>query len=114
MVSTKTSTGKDAEGKARYYLENQGLIWLQSNFYSRFGEIDIIMQDQNDYVFVEVRKRTSGLQYALESITLSKQQKLIKTAQYFLLKLDREVTCRFDAVVLDDQHIAWLKNIICS
>jgi Holliday junction resolvase-like predicted endonuclease len=62
---------------------------------------------------VEVKERKAGLNHALESITPTKQRKMVKTAQYFLLKLGHDVNCRFDAVVMSDGGaIEWLKNII--
>lgn len=105
--------GANAENIACRFLQNQGLRLVKANFYSRFGEIDLIMHDGDSFVFVEVKKRKSGTNAAIESITLSKQRKLVKTAQFFLMKLGRDVNCRFDAVVLDEfEQIEWLKNII--
>ena len=109
----KKSVGNDAENIARQYLVDQGLKLLHKNFFSRFGEIDLIMQDGNSHVFVEVRKRQDGLISAIESITPSKQKKLIKAAQYYLLKLGNEVNCRFDVIAIDgNNQINWLKNVI--
>lgn len=105
--------GMVAEEHAHKFLVQHGLRLVKQNFYSRFGEIDLIMQDNDTLVFVEVRKRQQGFTQALESITSSKQQKLVKAASYYLLKLGREVNCRFDAVVIDGQdNCKWLKNVI--
>lgn len=113
MVHQHRQIGNEAEHAALEYLKSNGLSLVVANFSSRFGEIDLIMSDNEGYVFVEVKKRKLGLNHAIESINYSKQQKMIKTAQYFLLKLGRDVNCRFDAVVLDSEgRIEWLKNII--
>lgn len=105
--------GDHAEQMALNYLVQRGLSLVQANFYSRFGEIDLIMRDREGYIFVEVKQRKAGLSHAIESITPAKQRKLVKTAQYFLLQLGRDVNCRFDAVVIGaDNEIEWLKNII--
>lgn len=105
--------GDHAEQIALNYLVQHGLSLVQANFYSRFGEIDLIMRDREGYIFVEVKQRKAGLSHAIESITPAKQRKLVKTAQYFLLQLRRDVNCRFDAVVIGtDNEIEWLKNII--
>lgn len=105
--------GKLAEQQACFFLQQQGLKLVRENFYTRFGEIDLIMLDNDSYVFVEVKKRKAGINLAIESITPSKVRKLIKAAQYFMLQIGHDVNCRFDAVVLDDKHnIEWLKNII--
>lgn len=110
------ATGHNAETDALYYLEQQNLRLLQRNFHSRFGEIDLIMQDKCDdtVVFVEVRQRKTGIADALTSISMAKQKKLIKAAQYYLLKCGHDIACRFDAVAIgaDNQQIEWLKNII--
>lgn len=85
---------------------------LQRNYRCRFGEIDLIMRDGAAVVFVEVRMRTS-LDYgcAAESITLSKQQKLIRTAKHYLSLLNREPPCRFDAVLLSGGNkIEWVRD----
>ncbi|MBX9598953.1 MAG: YraN family protein [Burkholderiales bacterium] len=112
MTSSKV-TGNTAEDLAAEYLISQGLKLVQRNFYSRFGELDLIMRDQDSLVFVEVKHRRSGLNNAIESITPAKQRKMVKTAQFYLLKLGRDVNCRFDAVVFNEWgQVEWLKNII--
>lgn len=105
--------GSSAETKALEYLQKQGLVLIQHNFYSRFGEIDLIMQDLDTTVFIEVKNRATGINSALESITRQKQNRLIRTAQYYLMKLGKEINCRFDAVAISkNEEIQWLKNII--
>ncbi len=105
--------GDLAEKLALDFLLSQGLRLVMQNFHSRFGEIDLIMRDKDSYVFVEVKQRNTGFTNAIESITIQKQRKLVKTAQYFLLKLGQDVSCRFDAVVINQfKQLEWLKNII--
>ena len=105
--------GKQAEELALHYLEQHKLRLICKNFHSRFGEVDLIMQDQDTLVFIEVKQRDKGINNAIESITWSKQQKLIKSAQYYLLRHGNDTPCRFDAVAIDKQlQIEWLRNII--
>ena len=105
--------GVIAEDTALDYLRDQGLILVQKNFHSRFGEIDLIMMDGIITVFVEVRKRYSGIDSAIESVTPSKQRKLIKAAEYYMLKSGFDIACRFDLIAMDkNSQIQWLKNII--
>lgn len=104
--------GAKAEKLAKDYLADQGLCLVTQNFFSRFGEIDIIMRDGDCLVFVEVRQRVCS-DAAIESVTLSKQKKLIKTAEYYLLKSGYECNCRFDLIAIDNKHrVVWLKNVI--
>ena len=107
--------GFKAENKAREYLIEQGLHWRESNYRSSFGEIDLIMQDNLNLIFVEVRQRTSSAYGgALASVTFSKQQKIIKTAHHYLLvkKIRERFPIRFDVLAFDgeDLKIQWVKN----
>ncbi|MBF0265735.1 MAG: YraN family protein [Gammaproteobacteria bacterium] len=118
----KENRGKQAELEANTYLQNQGLTTLELNFYSRFGEIDIILLqnkgkilNSKTLIFCEVRSRKNmGYGSALESITVHKQQKIIKTAQYFMLKNPQyaNLAARFDVVIVSRnlKEIDWIKN----
>ena len=107
--------GFQAEQSVCDYLTKQGLIWKSSNYQCRFGEIDLIMQDGVYFVFVEVRSRLSStFGSALESVTHSKQQKIIKTAQWYLKvnRLHDGHPIRFDVVGLQGNppEITWVKH----
>lgn len=117
MISTLANhlkTGWNGEAIAAIYLQQRGLKLITKNFKSTYGEIDLIMQDGPALVFVEVRVRKSQrFGGAAMSITPSKQQKLQRTAQYYL-QTHGEQQCRFDAVLMestDQSTIAWLQNI---
>lgn len=105
--------GSAAEKLAATYLQQQGLKLLESNYRCRFGEIDLIMRDGTDIVFVEVRLRSNrAFGGAGESITLAKRQKISRTADHYLLQ-HGTAPCRFDAILLDalsTDSLTWLKN----
>lgn len=109
-----TDRGVRAEQWAAHYLQNQGLKLIEQNYRSRFGEIDLIMQDGATLVFVEVRlRRNADFGGAAASIDVHKQQRLIRTSQQYLAGLARIPACRFDAVLLGDTQgndAQWLKN----
>ena len=106
--------GAQAEQLAAQYLQQQGLTPVAQNYRSRFGEIDLIMQDDKTLVFIEVRlRRNAGFGGAAASIDAHKQQRIISTAQHYLANLARMPPCRFDVVLLDDvqgRNMQWLKN----
>ena len=108
------SKGSDAERYAEEFLSRHKLVLVQRNYRCRFGEIDLIMRDGITVVFVEVRMRASGsFGGAAASITLSKQRRLLRTARHYLLSLQVEPSCRFDAVLLSgssEGKIEWIKN----
>lgn len=110
-------TGRWAEQFALQYLVNKNLTLLGSNFRSKLGEIDLIMQDKNIICFIEVRYRLNNhFQTASESITAKKCQRIILASQQYLIE-NRQATkmdCRFDVVALcgkqEDPEIEWIKD----
>lgn len=107
------NSGLQAEQWAVQHLQQQGLKLVAQNYRSRFGEIDIIMQDKDVLVFVEVRLRRNGnFGGAAASIDTRKQQRIIHTAQHYLGSLKSTPPCRFDAVLIDveSKKFEWLKS----
>ena len=51
------SKGQFAEQKACQFLQQKGLTLIEKNYRCRNGEIDLIMLDKDQLVFVEVRFR---------------------------------------------------------
>lgn len=114
MPDRNSSPGNDAELKARRYLEQHGLRTLATNYRCRWGELDIVMEDGRQLVFVEVRfradRRFGG---AAASVTRTKQEKLLRTAAVFLEQhalAHRPV--RFDIVAINgpDAPVEWLPD----
>lgn len=116
-LAVTTETGNQAEEVARRYLQSQGLKYITRHFSTRFGEIDLIMRDKDTTVFVEVRfRKNKQFGGALESVTYDKQQRLLKTAEYYLQKHPRlnHHPSRFDVIAitrdLKTENIEWIKN----
>ncbi|HIG40195.1 MAG: YraN family protein [bacterium] len=109
---TTRQTGFAAEQTALEFLQSAGLTLVERNFSCRLGEIDLVMSDSNTLVFVEVRLRNdSRYGTGAETVTWQKRKKLIKTAQFYLLKhpLPNNLNCRFDVISMDDR-IDWIEN----
>ena len=111
MTST-IQQGTAAEDLACQYLEAQGLTLLKRNYRCRIGELDLIMQDGDYLVFVEVRSRHDSCHGTpAETITKTKQRRLIKTAAHYLQKTRADAPCRFDVVAVHQtDHLEWIKN----
>ena len=74
---TTRETGNVTETFAANYLVKQGLIIQDKNLYSRMGEIDIVMKDQQTFVFIEVKYRSStAFGGAISAISTKKRQKI--------------------------------------
>lgn len=115
--------GTKAESVALKYLQTCGLKLIAQNFSCKCGEIDIIMHDDEYLVFIEVRYRKQiHYGHPLETIDYRKQQKIINTVQYYLLKYPHsaQYPCRIDAVAIYssskatgmENKIEWIQNAI--
>ena len=79
------SSGKIGEEYARRLMQKQGYLILDANYYSRFGEIDIIATDRQYIVFVEVKTRDANCKgEPVELVTAVKQKKIVQTALLYL------------------------------
>lgn len=106
--------GEAYEQQALIFLQRQGLTLLECNYRSRFGEIDLIMREQNTLVFVEVRYRASS-RYggAIASITVKKQEKIWLTASQYLQQRPHAGACRVDIIAFEgDAPCQWIQNAI--
>ena len=113
----RQGAGRVAEMQALAFLERNGMHLLQKNYRCYSGEIDLIMQDRDDIVFVEVRSRAnSNYGSAVESVTLTKQRKLCKAAIHFLQlkKWLYKINSRFDIIAIQTMHtqtqLEWIKH----
>lgn len=116
-MRTTKEIGMQSEEAACRYLMAQGLVLLARNFRCTFGEIDLIMQDKDDIVFIEVKfRQRKDFGTASDSVLVSKQRKLIKTGTYYLQRHDclYRTTARFDVVAIHPSEtspaIEWIKN----
>lgn len=102
--------GNIGEDKAAVFLEEEGFLIIERNFYSRFGEIDIIASKDEVLHFIEVK---SGLDYesAIQNITPSKLNKFIKTVNVYLKKNTLDVNFMIDAVIVTPKEIQLVENI---
>ena len=95
------STGALGESFIAHVLKKKGYKIVGRNYKTRFGEIDIIVSDEKFIVFVEVKTRDKeGLTSPFESVTPSKQKKIILAAQSFLLKNKIDLQPRFDVAAV--------------
>jgi len=83
--------GQWGEEHARRHLEGQGYTIVTTNYRSRWGEVDIVARRDDEFIFVEVKTRR-GTAYGMpeESVTATKSQRLIATAQDYIQKHDSE------------------------
>jgi len=85
--NSNKNIGKIGEKIALSYLKEKGYKLLKKNFYCRWGEIDLILKNDNKIVFVEVKTRVGdkkGKPY--EAINFYKINGLKRAIYFYLLK----------------------------
>ena len=85
MPDWRKRTGELGEKAAAEHLIKQGYVILQTNYRCSSGEIDIVAREEDSLAFVEVRtKRSQNFGTPEESITPTKQAKLVELADIYL------------------------------
>ena len=94
--------GRRGEELAIGHLEGKGFQLVERNYRFERGEIDVVMKDGPELVFVEVKaRRSSGYGSPEDSVTPHKRMQLRKVAEGFLFERNIENTpCRFDVVTV--------------
>lgn len=111
--SPTTQRGLAAESLALGHLEAQGMTCIGRNYRCRLGELDLIMRDGAELVFVEVRYRAdSVLGGAADTIGPAKKRRLLRAARHYLMTHDLDVPCRIDVVAIDGDHLEWIVNAV--
>lgn len=135
MTNSK-NIGNLGELIAKNYLEKRGCTIVHCNYYSRFGEIDIIAleplshdsrktQDTSNSIhrkilrptllFIEVKyRKNERFSSAASSITPKKQERMRLTIESYLQENPTINPLRIDLITVIGQEpfqITWLKNI---
>ena len=91
---SRCETGRKAEELAAQHLEAKGMSVIERNFRAKVGEIDLIVKDGEEIVFVEVRARASrDFGGAAASVDASKQRKVVRAARVWLAARGWEGPC---------------------
>ena len=85
VLTWRKKIGDQGEKIAEEFLLKQGMKLLARQFKVSVGEVDLIMVDQEEIVFVEVKsRRNQSYGWPEESVTLTKIKKIWRTAQFYL------------------------------
>ena len=107
--------GKLGEQVAVKELLSKGCQILEQNY--RFGrdEVDIIARDKDAIVFIEVKTRENDyLGEPEEAVSKSKQKRIIRVANHYMIENDLDLDGRFDifGIIINQnsQKINHIKN----
>lgn len=82
-MSYNNDLGKFGEDIAKKYLIHKGFTFLSENYFTRYGEIDLIFKKEQFLVFVEVKTRKNKHHFET-AIGHKKVQNLYASAEIFI------------------------------
>ena len=98
-MKTSKLSGAWGEALAAEYLRKKHYKVVAVGYQSRFGEIDLIVQDRKFLVFVEVKlRKTADFAKAMEYVDRKKQDKIRITASMYLSENPTKLQPRFDVI----------------
>lgn len=107
--------GFAAEKRAKRFLSDKGLTFIEQNYLCKWGEIDLVFSDQNQIVFVEVKSRESeSYGSAGEFYSNTKKQKLTRTIMTYLAEkgFNPEMTYfRIDVIAINSGDLQWYQSV---
>ena len=95
--------GDRGEERARRYLEGKGYVFVAANWRCPAGELDLVMRDGDEVVFVEVKtRRGEGMGRAEEAIRPAQGRRLLAAGEWFLAEAPgpAEAVWRVDLVAI--------------
>lgn len=101
----KKHKGDFGENAACLALERKGYTVITRNFRMKTGEIDIIAGNYERLAFIEVKTRKLfGLGRPADAVDFKKRNKIIKTAQIYLMNktVDKQIGFDIIEVVITD------------
>ncbi len=108
-------SGEQAETDAKDFLRKQGLNYVVQNYRVPLGEIDLIFKDGKQWVFVEVKYRSSKEHgCAAQYFTPAKRSKMTRAILCYLKEQNLNVhhtSLRIDVIAIDGETLNWLKNV---
>ena len=112
----RAETGRTGEAVTARYYQKQGCELVAHNYRTRMGEIDLILREPDGtLVLCEVKTRSPDpLAAPAAAVTLAKQRRLIRTAEYYLQHTGQsDEPVRFDvAEVTPLDSGRWMVHII--
>ena len=117
MRKSKREVGFEYEEIAKNYLEERNLLFVESNYYTKYGEIDLIFLEKSSetLVFVEVKYRKNNIYgEAVEAVDKRKKEKIIQSSQIYISKNKWKNGVRYDVIGIIGNKlkndINWIKN----
>ena len=117
--SARQQAGDRYEEAAWHLVERAGCQLLGRQLSCPLGELDLVVRQGDQLVFIEVRQRTSTcFGGAAESVSTAKQQRFLRAAQWWLPTLVRRhferqmPTYRLDVIAFEPDGAVWYRDAV--
>lgn len=108
---TTKKIGDRSETLATDFLERNGFVIIERNYYARkLGEIDIIATKEDALHFIEVKSGYSDFD-PVYNITPSKLRKVTNSAYYYLKSKGLDTVFCIDALVIRNENVELIENV---
>ena len=98
----RQALGRDGERVAERYLRGAGMRVVARRFRTPVGELDLVMRDGSELVFVEVKtQRSASFAPPQDRVGRDKQRRVVQAARWFVRQRGLEaLPMRFDVVAV--------------
>ena len=111
----KKKTGTAYEVIAADFLRKHGIQIVEMNYRTSLGEIDIIGKEKDTLIFIEVKyRKNASYGQPWEAISVEKQKRICRVANYYLLKKQWRWQIRFDVISICGEDIMWFPDAFYS
>ncbi|HIQ46050.1 MAG TPA: YraN family protein [Sulfurovum sp.] len=103
--------GDKSENLATAFLEQEGFIILERNYFARkLGEIDIIAKRDSELHFIEVKAGRADFD-PVYNVTPAKLRKVINSAQYYMKSKKLNMVFSIDALIIRYDEVEFIENV---
>ena len=109
-IKTTKAKGDEAEELVYLYMIGKGFEVFERNFYTRYGEIDLIAIKDKTLHFVEVKSSVS-YESAINNVSKTKLQRVIQSAFSFMKQKKLDLDYCIDVAIVVNKKIDYIENV---
>ncbi len=103
--------GDESEELATLFLEQEGFVIIERNYFARkLGEIDIIAMQGDVLHFIEVKAGKADFD-PVYNLTPAKLRKVINSAHYYMKSKKLDMAFSIDALIVRHDEVEFIENI---
>jgi len=103
--------GDESESLATHFLEQEGFIILERNYFARkLGEIDIIAKKEDVLHFIEVKSGKADFD-PIYNVTPAKLRKVINSSHYYMKSKRLDMAFSIDALIIRYGEVEFIENV---